>query len=87
MPGLMRTVRAPSNGRAGPGLQRLANHVPLVRSRCAVTKEVEVDVAAEQHARIVTTGFFRPEYFYAKGFTIGKRYAGLVKELSPDEND
>jgi hypothetical protein len=29
----------------------------------------------------VTTGFFRPEYFYSHGFTIEKRYAGLVKEL------
>ena len=29
----------------------------------------------------VTTGFFRPEYFYAYGFKIEKRYAGLVKEL------
>ncbi len=29
----------------------------------------------------VTTGFFRPEYFYAYGFRIEKRYAGLVKSL------
>ena len=29
----------------------------------------------------VTTGFFRPEYFYAYGFKIEKRYAGLVKPL------
>jgi GNAT superfamily N-acetyltransferase len=32
-------------------------------------------------AAAVTTGFFRPEYFYAYGFKIEKRYAGLVKEL------
>ena len=32
-------------------------------------------------ATTVTTGFFRPEYFYAYGFKIEKRYAGLVKEL------
>src|SRR5262249_39404171 len=32
-------------------------------------------------AGTVTTGFFRPEYFYAYGFKIEKRYAGLVKEL------
>ncbi len=32
-------------------------------------------------ASTVTTGFFRPEYFYAYGFKIEKRYAGLVKEL------
>jgi len=31
--------------------------------------------------RRVTTGFFRPEYFYAHGFTIERRYAGLVKQL------
>jgi predicted N-acetyltransferase YhbS len=32
----------------------------------------------------VTTGFFRPEYFYGYGFKIEKRYAGLVKELASD---
>ena len=32
-------------------------------------------------ASTVTTGFFRPEYFYGYGFKIEKRYAGLVKEL------
>jgi long-chain acyl-CoA synthetase len=32
-------------------------------------------------ALTVTTGFFRPEYFYAYGFKIEKRYAGLMKEL------
>lgn len=29
----------------------------------------------------VTTGFFRPEYFYGYGFRIERRYAGLVKDL------
>ncbi len=29
----------------------------------------------------VTTGFFRPEYFYRFGFKIEKRYSGLVKKL------
>ncbi len=29
----------------------------------------------------VTTGFFRPEYFYRFGFAIEKKYSGLVKEL------
>jgi long-subunit acyl-CoA synthetase (AMP-forming)/ribosomal protein S18 acetylase RimI-like enzyme len=29
----------------------------------------------------VTTGFFRPSYFYRFGFTVGKRQAGLVKTL------
>ena len=29
----------------------------------------------------VTTGFFRPEYFYRFGFKIEKKYSGLVKKL------
>jgi hypothetical protein len=29
----------------------------------------------------VTTGFFRPSYFYRFGFVVGKRQAGLVKTL------
>ncbi len=32
----------------------------------------------------VTTGFFRPEYFYSYGFKIERRYAGLVKQLDED---
>ena len=32
-------------------------------------------------AQRVTTGFFRPEYFYSYGFKIERKYAGLVKEL------
>jgi long-chain acyl-CoA synthetase len=35
----------------------------------------------------VTTGFFRPEYFYAYGFAIEKRYAGLMKSLEPAEEE
>jgi hypothetical protein len=35
----------------------------------------------------ITTGFFRPEYFYVYGFTIEKRYAGLVKTLEPEEQE
>jgi long-subunit acyl-CoA synthetase (AMP-forming)/N-acetylglutamate synthase-like GNAT family acetyltransferase len=35
-----------------------------------------------QGMKTVTTGFFRPEYFYAYGFAIEKRYAGLVKNLA-----
>jgi len=30
---------------------------------------------------LVTTGFFRPEYFYRFDFKIERKYAGLVKEL------
>ena len=29
----------------------------------------------------VTTGFFRPEYFYRFGFKVGRKYSGLVKKL------
>ena len=34
----------------------------------------------------VTTGFFRPQYFYGHGFSIEKRYAGLVRSLVEDES-
>jgi len=34
-----------------------------------------------EHIRNVTTGFFRPEYFYKFGFKVEKKYSGLVKEL------
>jgi len=34
-----------------------------------------------EHFKFVTTGFFRPEYFYKFGFKIEKKYSGLVKEL------
>jgi hypothetical protein len=38
--------------------------------------------------KTVTTGFFRPHYFYTYGFQIEKRYAGLVKSLEePDAAD
>jgi long-subunit acyl-CoA synthetase (AMP-forming)/N-acetylglutamate synthase-like GNAT family acetyltransferase len=32
-------------------------------------------------ATSITTGFFRPQFFYRYGFTIEKRYAGLVRRL------
>ncbi len=31
--------------------------------------------------KFVTTGFFRPEYFYRFGFKIERKYSGLVKQL------
>ena len=34
------------------------------------------------HYKFVTTGFFRPEYFYKFGFTIERKYSGLVKNLA-----
>jgi long-chain acyl-CoA synthetase len=35
----------------------------------------------------VTTGFFRPQFFYRMGFTIERRYAGLVRSLADEEED
>jgi len=35
-----------------------------------------------EHIKYVTTGFFRPEYFYRFGFKIERKYSGLVKELA-----
>jgi N-acetylglutamate synthase-like GNAT family acetyltransferase len=35
--------------------------------------------------KTVTTGFFRPEYFYSYGFRIERRYSGLVKSLEETE--
>jgi len=40
-----------------------------------------------EHMRRVTTGFFRPEYFYRFGFKIERKYAGLVKDLSAPDQD
>jgi predicted GNAT family acetyltransferase len=34
-----------------------------------------------EHVKYVTTGFFRPEYFYKFGFKVERKYSGLVKEL------
>jgi GNAT superfamily N-acetyltransferase len=31
--------------------------------------------------RSLTTGFFRPQFFYRMGFTVERRYAGLVRSL------
>ena len=32
--------------------------------------------------KTLTTGFFRPDYFYPYGFRVEKRHAGLVKDLT-----
>jgi len=37
--------------------------------------------------RSLTTGFFRPEFFYRHGFTVERRYAGLVRPLTTDAED
>jgi ribosomal protein S18 acetylase RimI-like enzyme len=34
-----------------------------------------------EHIRYVTTGFFRPEYFYKFGFKVEKKYSGLFLDL------
>ena len=34
-----------------------------------------------RHFRYVTTGFFRPEYFYKFGFKVEKKYSGLFLDL------
>ena len=34
-----------------------------------------------ENIKFVTTGFFRPEYFYRFGFKIERKYSGLVKGL------
>jgi ribosomal protein S18 acetylase RimI-like enzyme len=38
-----------------------------------------------EHITHVTTGFFRPEYFYKFGFKIERKYSGLVKNLLDNE--
>ncbi len=35
-----------------------------------------------EHVETVTTGFFRPEYFYRFGFKVERKYSGLVKDLT-----
>jgi long-subunit acyl-CoA synthetase (AMP-forming)/GNAT superfamily N-acetyltransferase len=40
-----------------------------------------------EHIFYVTTGFFRPEYFYRFGFKIERKYAGLVKNLFESEQE
>lgn len=37
--------------------------------------------AKNNNARYVTTGFMRPEYFYKFGFSVEKKFSGLVKIL------
>jgi len=40
-----------------------------------------VSRSKSDNTKFITTGFFRPEYFYRFGFRIERRYSGLVKEL------
>jgi len=38
-----------------------------------------------ENYRWLTTGFFRPQFFYRYGFTVERRYAGLVRALQEDD--
>ena len=40
-----------------------------------------------ENYRWLTTGFFRPQFFYRYGFSVERRYAGLVRSLRPDDED
>ena len=59
-----------------------AECVAIVGRRLEPTKEI----AKKYGVETVTTGFFRPEYFYTYGFRIEKRYAGLVKDLTEESS-
>ncbi len=37
--------------------------------------------------RSLTTGFFRPQFFYRMGFKVERRYAGLVRSLSEEDEE
>jgi GNAT superfamily N-acetyltransferase len=37
--------------------------------------------------RTLTTGFFRPQFFYRMGFSVERRYAGLVRSLVNNADD
>jgi GNAT superfamily N-acetyltransferase len=37
--------------------------------------------------RSLTTGFFRPQFFYRYGFTVERNYAGLVRSLQDNEKE
>ncbi len=40
-----------------------------------------------ENYRWLTTGFFRPQFFYRFGFTVERRYAGLVRSLVPGDGE
>jgi N-acetylglutamate synthase-like GNAT family acetyltransferase len=40
-----------------------------------------------EHFNYITTGFFRPEYFYRFGFKVEKKYSGLVLNLNNFANE
>jgi predicted N-acetyltransferase YhbS len=40
-----------------------------------------------QGIRVVSTGFFRPAFFRSLGFGVDRRYAGLVRFLTPDPDE
>jgi GNAT superfamily N-acetyltransferase len=40
-----------------------------------------------ENYRWLTTGFFRPQFFYRYGFTVERRYAGLVRSLEEESEE
>jgi len=40
-----------------------------------------------EYVETVTTGFFRPEYFYRFGFKVERKYSGLVKNLAEENKN
>ncbi len=40
-----------------------------------------------EHVETVTTAFLRPEYFYRFGFKVERKYSGLVKDLTVDDDE
>ncbi len=40
-----------------------------------------------ENYRWLTTGFFRPQFFYRYGFTVERRYAGLVRSLQDEDGE
>jgi len=49
-------------------------------ARCGEKKEFFNRMKNENY-EYVTTGFFRPEYFYKFGFVVERKYSGLAKKL------
>ena len=41
----------------------------------------------DENFRWLTTGFFRPQFFYRYGFTVERRYAGLVRPLQNEDEE
>ena len=55
----------------------------------AVSEEALAAFCAQSadNFRWLTTGFFRPQFFYRYGFTVEHRYAGLVRPIQPESGE